>query len=89
LDILENTRRNKKMATETVAFMDAEGLKAIGAGLAVGLTGIASALAEKDIGSAAIGAMAENESLFGKGLILTVIPETIVIFGLVVALLIS
>ncbi|MDI3486088.1 MAG: V/A-type H+/Na+-transporting ATPase subunit [Methanolobus sp.] len=77
------------MATETVAFMDAEGLKAIGAGLAVGLTGIASALAEKDIGSAAIGAMAENESLFGKGLILTVIPETIVIFGLVVALLIS
>jgi V/A-type H+-transporting ATPase subunit K len=27
--------------------------------------------------------------LFGKGLILTVIPETIVIFGLVVALLIK
>ncbi|ETA67295.1 V-type ATP synthase subunit K [Methanolobus sp. WCC1] len=76
------------MVTEAVTTMDASGLKAIGAGLAVGLTGIASALAEKDIGSAAIGAMAENESLFGKGLILTVIPETIVIFGLVVALLI-
>ncbi|MGB9928908.1 MAG: V-type ATP synthase subunit K, partial [Methanosarcina sp.] len=44
---------------------------------------------EKDIGTAAIGAMAENEGLFGKGLILTVIPETIVIFGLVVALLIN
>ena len=65
------------------------GLKAIGAGLAVGLTGLASGIAEKDIGAAAVGAMAENESLFGKGLILTVIPETIVIFGLVVALLIS
>ena len=63
------------------------GLIAIGAGLAVGLTGLASALAEKDIGSAAIGAMTENEKLFGKGLILTVIPETIVIFGLVVAIL--
>ncbi|WP_321429148.1 V-type ATP synthase subunit K [uncultured Methanolobus sp.] len=75
------------MVTEAVAFMDAEGLKAIGAGLAVGLTGIASALAEKDIGSAAIGAMAEDKSLFTNGLILTVIPETIVIFGLVVALL--
>jgi len=62
-------------------------LIAIGAGLAVGLTGLASALAEKDIGSAAIGAMTENEKLFGKGLILTVIPETIVIFGLVVAIL--
>ncbi len=63
------------------------GLIAIGAGLAVGLSGIASALAEKDIGTAAVGAMAEREELFGKGLILTVIPETIVIFGLVVAIL--
>ncbi|WP_406656786.1 V-type ATP synthase subunit K [Methanolobus sp. ZRKC2] len=75
--------------TATTTMMDPAGLKAIGAGLAVGLTGLASGIAEKDIGSAAIGAMAENESLFGKGLILTVIPETIVIFGLVVALLIS
>ncbi|MCK4928155.1 MAG: V-type ATP synthase subunit K [Methanosarcinales archaeon] len=63
------------------------GLIAIGAGLAVGLSGIASALAEKDIGAAAVGAMAEREELFGKGLIMTVIPETIVIFGLVVAIL--
>lgn len=66
--------------------MDA-GLIAIGAGLAVGLAGIASAIAEKDIGSAAVGAMAEDEKLFGKGLILTVIPETIVIFGLVMGIL--
>ena len=77
------------MAVEAITYMDPSGLKAIGAGLAVGLTGLASAIAERDIGSAAIGAMAENESLFGKGLILTVIPETIVIFGLVVALLIK
>jgi len=66
--------------------MDA-GLIALGAGLAVGLAGLASGLAEKDIGSAAIGAMAENEKLFGKGLILTVIPETIVIFGMIVGIL--
>lgn len=63
------------------------GLIAIGAGLAVGLTGLGSAIAESGIGSAAVGAMAENEKLFGKGLILTVIPETIVIFGLVVSVL--
>ncbi|WP_462271862.1 V-type ATP synthase subunit K [Methanohalophilus sp.] len=74
---------------EAITMMDPAGLKAIGAGLAVGLSGLASGIAEKDIGAAAIGAMAENEGLFGKGLILTVIPETIVIFGLVVALLIS
>jgi len=63
------------------------GLIALGAGIAVGLCGLGSAIAEKDIGSAAIGAMAENEKLFGKGLILTVIPETIVIFGMIVAIL--
>ena len=64
------------------------GLIALGAGLAIGLSAIATAIAEKQIGAAAVGAMAEKESLFGKGLILTVIPETIVIFGLVVAILI-
>ena len=64
------------------------GLIAIGAGIAVGLSAIASGMAEKSIGTAAIGAMAEKEELFGKGLILTVIPETLVIFGLVIAIMI-
>lgn len=59
---------------------------AIGAALAIGLSALAAAWAEKEIGTSAIGAMAENEKLFSKGLILTVIPETIVIFGLVTAL---
>ena len=64
------------------------GLVALAAGAAIGLSAIAAAIAEKDIGVAAVGAMAEKEELFGKGLVLTVIPETIVIFGLVVAILI-
>ena len=64
------------------------GLIALGSGLAIGLSAIAAAIAEKEIGTAAVGAMAEKEELFGKGLILTVIPETLVIFGLVVAILI-
>lgn len=76
------------MVTETVTYMDPSGMKAIGAAIAVSVTGLASAIAERDIGTAAIGAMTEDESLFGKGLILTVLPETIVIFGLVVAILI-
>ncbi len=63
------------------------GMKAIAAALAVGLTGIAAAIAEMSIGSAAVGATAENKDVFGLVLLLTVIPETIVIFGLVVALL--
>jgi|TARA_B100001964_G_C13691704_1_gene362073 V/A-type H+-transporting ATPase subunit K len=68
--------------------LEAAGLIAMGAGIAVGLSAIGAGIAEKEIGAAAIGAMAEKEELFGKGLILTVIPETLVIFGLVVAILI-
>lgn len=64
------------------------GIIAFSAALAIGVSAIAAAVAEKAIGTAAIGAMAENENLFGKGLILTVIPETIVIFGLVIAIMI-
>lgn len=64
------------------------GLIAVSAAAAIGITAIAAAIAEKAIGSATVGAMAENEGLFGKGLILTVIPETLVIFGLVIAIMI-
>ena len=63
------------------------GMKALGAGIAVGLTGIGTGVAEMGIGSAAVGAVAENKDFFGLGLLFTVIPETIVIFGLVVGLL--
>jgi V/A-type H+-transporting ATPase subunit K len=79
------------MAELDVAVQVAEasqiGLKALGAGLAVGLTGLATGIAEMSIGSAAVGATAENKDVFGLVLLLTVIPETIVIFGLVVSLL--
>jgi len=64
------------------------GVIAISSAAAIIGTAFAAAWAEKAIGTAAMGAMAEKEELFGKGLILTVIPETIVIFGLVVAILI-
>lgn len=64
------------------------GLLGIGAGLAIAGGAIGAGLAEKEIGAAAVGAMAEKEELFSKGLILTVIPETLVIFGLVVSILI-
>ena len=68
--------------------LETAGAAAIGAGIAIGLTALAAAWAESTIGAAAMGAVAENEKLFGKGLILTVIPETLVIFGLVIAIMI-
>ena len=59
---------------------------AIGAAVAIGLSALATAWAQAKIGSAGVGALAEDDSLFGQVLILTVLPETMVIFGLVVAL---
>jgi V/A-type H+/Na+-transporting ATPase subunit K len=48
-------------------------------------SGIGTAIAQYAIGAAAVGATAEDEKNFGKGLTLTVIPETIVLFGFVIA----
>ena len=59
---------------------------AIGAAIAIGLSALGTAWAQAKIGSAGVGALAEDDSLFGQVLILTVVPETMVIFGLVVAL---
>ena len=58
------------------------------AALAVGLAALGAGYAERGIGSAAVGAMAEDEDLFVNGLILTVLPETIVILALVVVFLV-
>ena len=54
-----------------------------GAALAVGLAALGAGIAERGIGAAAMGAIAEDEDLFGIGLILTVLPETLVILALV------
>ena len=59
------------------------------AALAVGLAALAAGYAERAIGAAAVGAMAENEDLFVKGLILTVLPETLVVLALVVVVLVG
>jgi V/A-type H+-transporting ATPase subunit K len=62
------------------------GLIAIGAALAVGLCGIGAGIAEATIGQVAVKVMQENDKMFGKMLLMTVIPESIAIFGLVIAL---
>ncbi|MES3518231.1 MAG: F0F1 ATP synthase subunit C [Natronomonas sp.] len=54
------------------------------AAIAVGLAALGAGIAERGIGAAAMGAIAENEDLFGRGLIMTVLPETLVILALVV-----
>ena len=55
-----------------------------GAAIAVGLAAFGAGYAERGIGAAAVGAVAEDDDMFGRALILTVLPETLVILALVV-----
>lgn len=64
------------------------GLAAIGAGIAIGAGALGTAIAQSAIGSAGVGALAEKPQVFTQVLIYLVIPETIIIFSLVVAYLI-
>lgn len=58
---------------------------ALGAGLAIGLAAIGVGLAQAAIGSAGAGTLAERPQAFGQVLIYLVIPETLIIFGFVIA----
>jgi V/A-type H+-transporting ATPase subunit K len=62
------------------------GMGAIWIGLAVGLTGI-SAINQGMVASASISAVGRNPDVAARGIIFTVMPETIAIFGLLVGIL--
>jgi|GEM_PF-517363 len=53
------------------------------AALGIGLAAIGAGYAERGIGAAAVGALAEDSISTGIGIVLTVLPETLVIFALV------
>ena len=63
----------------------AYGYMAIGAGLAIGLAGVCTGIAQSHTGAAAVGAVAEDRSNFANSLIFIAIPETVVILGFVIA----
>jgi len=62
------------------------GVGAIWIGLAVGLTGI-SAINQGMVASSSISAVGRNPDVAARGIIFTVMPETIAIFGLLVGIL--
>lgn len=66
----------------------ADGLQYIGAALAVGLACIGGGIAVSAAASAALGALSENEGIFGKALIFVGLAEGVALYGLLVALLI-
>jgi len=63
-------------------------LAAIGAGLAVGLPGLGSAIGSGLAGASASGVIAEKKQEFVTGLIFEALPQTAVIFGFVIAIMI-
>ncbi|HOJ00393.1 MAG TPA: hypothetical protein PLL88_02140 [Anaerolineaceae bacterium] len=65
-----------------------KGIIALAAALAIGLTALATAMAQRAIGSAGVGAVAEKPELLGSIIILVAIPETMVILGFAVAAII-
>lgn len=75
-------------APEAVGEKGAGGHKAIAAAIAIGLAALGTGYAQARIGAAGAGAIAEKPSLLPSILILLVIPETIIILGFVIAIMV-
>lgn len=64
-----------------------DGARYIAAALAIGLAALATGLAQSRIGAAGAGALAEKPELSGRIIVLLAIPETTVILGFLVAVI--
>lgn len=74
----------KDMLAGTTGY--AIGLVAIGAGLSVGIAGL-SAIGQGIAAGSGIATVAEDENIFGRAMVFSVLPETQAIYGLLVAIL--
>ena len=81
---------NSSAAAEAAgaATSSADGLKYIGAALSTGLATIGTGFAVGNVGSAALGAVSEDDTLLGKTLIYVGLAEGIAIYGLVISIMI-
>jgi V/A-type H+-transporting ATPase subunit K len=62
-------------------------LAAIGAGVAVGMAGLGSGIGQGIAAAGSVGAVAEDEDMFARGIIFTALPETQAIYGFLIAIL--
>ena len=67
---------------------NSKGMAYIGAALSTGLATIGAGIAVALTGSAALGALSEDQSLLGKSLIFVGLAEGIAIYGLIISILI-
>ncbi|MGB9979697.1 V-type ATP synthase subunit K [Methanobacterium sp.] len=64
-----------------------QALAAIGAGVAVGFAGLGSGLGQGIAAAGAVGAVAEDENMFARGIIFSALSETQAIYGFLIAIL--
>jgi V/A-type H+-transporting ATPase subunit K len=83
-----NTLTAQETTMQAVTNPETIGWAFIAAAVAAGLSALAAGYAVSNIGSAAIGALAEKQELFGRLLILVGLAEGLAIYGLIVAILI-
>jgi len=75
------------MAEEAVAQMSSEGMIAVGAGIAMGVSALAAAWSQGTLGSAAMGVVAERPEFEKNVLIYVVLPEVLAVFGFLIGVL--
>lgn len=81
---------NSSAAAEAAgaATSSADGLKYIGAALSTGLATIGTGFAVGNVGSAALGAISEDQSILGRTIIFVGLAEGIAIFGVIISIMI-
>ena len=84
----DNARAAATDAATATAQSSAEGLKYIGAALSTGLATIGTGYAVGTVGSAALGAISEDQSILGRTIIFVGLAEGIAIFGVIISILI-
>ena len=75
-------------ATDAAAGGLSSGLGYIAAALATSLSGIGSGIAVASSASAALGAISEDQSIFGKSMIFVAMAEGIALYGLIISFMI-
>ncbi len=87
----EGTAEGEAESVAQTSATTGSGLRAVGLGLgaaiAIAGAGIATSRAQAAVGAGGTGAITEKPELFGSVLILFAIPETIVVFGFVIAIM--
>ncbi len=66
----------------------AAAIAALGAGIAIAGGAVGTGMAQSTIGAAGIGMLAEKPEEMGRVLLFIALPETLLIFGFVIAILI-